>query len=372
MDAVSTLPGRLYRVAGGATSAAGVAEPGALALAPLARSGEPPASPAVWPGDASAPPAPSASWGEDQRALDALHRGLRVRRHPSLLLHWLGRWFRRPRAVVPDALGAVRQGEVAITFLGHASVLLRYRDLAVLLDPMLGNWIGGVRRAVAPPLSAAALADVELILISHRHLDHLHPATLAQLPKRATVVVPAGAAAEVSPLGFARVVELRPGADFEMRGLTVSPSPLAHGEGELASGLAYLLAGLGPSLYFCADSAYHAGFAELGRRHAPDIALLPIGGFWPRSFRRRHMSPLDALAAFRDLRARALVPIHHGAFALSYERLDEPLRILLETASARGLRDYVLAMTPGQTDAFALESPPALAAEPGGVGRASP
>lgn len=363
MDAVSTLPGRLYRVAYGATSAAGSEEPGALALA---RSGERGVSTAVWPGDAAAPPAPSASWGEQQRELDALHRVLRVRRHRSLLLHWLGRWFRRPRAVVPDALGAVRQGEVAITFLGHASVLLRYRELSVLLDPMLGNWIGGVRRAVAAPLSAAALADVELILISHRHLDHLHPATLAQLPKRATVVVPAGAAAQVSPLGFARVVELRPGAEFEMRGLTVSTSPLAHGEGELASGLAYLLRGLGPSLFFCADSAYHAGFAELGRQHAPDIALLPIGGFWPRSFRRRHMSPLDALAAFRDLQARALVPIHHGAFALSYERLEEPLRILLETATARGQRDYVLPMAPGQTDAFALEAPVAAQlGEPG-------
>ncbi len=64
------------------------------------------------------------------------------------------------------------------------------------------------------------------------------------------------------------------------------------------------------------------------------------------------MSPLDALYAFEDLRARLLVPIHHGAFALSYERLDEPLRWLLQLATDRGIRDHVMAMKAGQTERF--------------------
>ena len=290
-----------------------------------------------------------------QQELDRLHRRLGVRRYRSLVLHWLGRWFRRPRAVRPDPLTPVKRGEVAVTFVGHASALLRYHDLAVAFDPMLGNWIGGVRRAVAPGLSARDFSDVGLILISHRHADHLHLPTLAELPRRATVVVPAGAAAAISPLGFDRVIELRAGADLEFRGLKISTASLQHGEDELADGLCYIVRGRGPSLFLCGDTAYHPGFAKLGERYAPDIALLPVGGFWPRSFRERHMSPLDALAAFKDLTARALVPIHHGAFALSYEQLGEPMRILLDTAEARGVRDYIVAMEPGQTDTFALE-----------------
>jgi L-ascorbate metabolism protein UlaG (beta-lactamase superfamily) len=290
-----------------------------------------------------------------QQELDRLHRTLPVRRYPSLALHWLGRWFRRPRAVRPDPLAPVRRGEVAVTFVGHASALLRYHDLTVAFDPMLGDWVGGVRRAVAPGLTAGDFRDVGLILISHRHLDHLHLPTLQAMPKRATIVVPAGAAAVVSPLGFDRVVELRAGADFEFRGLQIATASLQHGEGELAEGLCYVVRGRGPSLFLCGDSAYHGGFAKIGERFALDIALLPIGGFWPRSFRERHMSPLDALAAFKDLSARALVPIHHGAFPLSYEKLEEPMRILLETAALRGVRDYIVAMEPGQTDTFALE-----------------
>ncbi len=80
--------------------------------------------------------------------------------------------------------------------------------------------------------------------------------------------------------------------------------------------------------------------------------MLPIGGFLPGSFRSRHMSPLDALYAFEDLRARLLVPIHHGAFPLSYERLDEPVRWLLELATTRGVRDHVRVLGAGQTERF--------------------
>ena len=114
----------------------------------------------------------------------------------------------------------------------------------------------------------------------------------------------------------------------------------------------HVLRGDGPSAYLCGDSGYFSGFASLGERFAPDVALLPIGGFVPASFRSRHMSPLDALYAFEDLRARILVPIHHGAFALSYEELDEPARWLVELAKARGVRDHVMVMAAGQSERF--------------------
>jgi L-ascorbate metabolism protein UlaG (beta-lactamase superfamily) len=164
--------------------------------------------------------------------------------------------------------------------------------------------------------------------------------------------VPAGAAGWVSRIGFARVVELAPGSDLEMRGVQVIATPISHGDDELARGLSYVVRGDGPSLYLCGDSGYFSGFADVGARFAPDVAVLPIGGFVPTSFRARHMSPLDALFAFEDLRARLLLPIHHGAFALSYEQLDEPLRWLLELAAQRGIRDHVLPLAAGQTERF--------------------
>ena len=296
--------------------------------------------------------------------LGRLHRDVPVRRYTSLVGYWMSQWFRAPRAAMREPPPSIAHGELAVTFGGHATILARYAGLALAFDPMLGRWIGGVRRAVDPGLVLADFADVGLILISHRHADHLHLPTLARLPRSATIVVPAGAAATVSRLGYARVIELAPGADLEIRGVQVAAATAAHGASELAHGLSYVVRGDGPSLYLCGDSGYFSGFADLGARFAPDIAALPIGGFLPTSFRARHMSPLDALYAFEDLRARMLIPIHHGAFALSYERLDEPARWLLDLARQRGMRDHVLVMAAGQTERFVQPRPDRDPADP--------
>ena len=290
--------------------------------------------------------------------LGRLHRDVPVRRYTSLVGHWMSRWFRAPRPAPPEPLPEIAPGQVAVTFGGHATVIVRTPGLAIAFDPMLGHWIGGVRRAVEPGFSAVDLADIGLILISHRHADHLHLPTLRRLPRTATVVVPTGAAAAISGLGYARVIELSPGADLELRGVQVVAEATAHGAGELAHGLAYVVRGDGPSIYLCGDSGYFSGFADLGARFAPDVAALPIGGFLPTSFRERHMSPLDALYAFEDLRARILIPIHHGAFALSYERLDEPVRWLVDLARQRGVRDHIVVMAPGQTERFVQPGDP--------------
>jgi len=264
----------------------------------------------------------------------------------------MARWFRAPRPATPEPVPDLEPGQLSVSFGGHATVIARYHGLAIAFDPMLGRWVGGVRRAVEPGLVPGDFNEVDLVLISHRHADHMHLPTLRRLPRSATVVVPAGAAGALSALGFARVIELQPGSDFELRGVQVTACATSHGDQDLARGVSFVVHGDGPSLYLCGDSGYFSGFAEVGERFAPDIALLPIGGFLPTSFRTRHMSPLDALFAFEDLRARLLVPIHHAAFALSYEQLDEPARWLVELAKSRGVRDHVIVMAAGQSERF--------------------
>jgi L-ascorbate metabolism protein UlaG (beta-lactamase superfamily) len=304
-----------------------------------------------------------------QAELDRLHRGASIRRYRSLLLHWLGALVRPPRRPAYAPLPRVRPGQVAVTFAGHASVIVRYPELAIAFDPMLGGWVGGIRRAVAPGVAPGDLADVGLVLISHAHRDHLHRATLERLPRSATLVVPTGAARLVSGLGFARVIELAAGGDLDVHGVQLHTSPMRHGEAPLARGLCYLVRGSGPSVFLCGDGAWFSGFAEIGQRHAPDLAVLPIGGYAPTSFRDRHMSPLDALYAFEDLRARLMIPIHHGSFALSYERVDEPARWLAELVAQRGLGDHVRLLAPGESEVFVAPrretaSPPGVRIDP--------
>src|SRR5690606_31154487 len=133
-----------------------------------------------------------------------------------------------------------------------------------------------------------ALEATDLVLVSHAAPDHLHLPTLERVPRSATVVVPPRAAAKVSPLGFARLLELKVGHSLELCGVGVEATPVRHGSAERPA-QAYVLRGDGPSVYFCGASGYFEGFSETGRRHRPDVALLPIAGYWPPSFRERHM-----------------------------------------------------------------------------------
>jgi L-ascorbate metabolism protein UlaG (beta-lactamase superfamily) len=290
----------------------------------------------------------------------ALIREVSVARYRSLLLHWMTRWFRRPQRPEYEPLPTVQPHQVAVTFGGHATLLLRFPSIVLCVDPMLGRWVGAARRAIEPGIAPGDLQDVGLILITHLHADHFHPATLAKMPKSAMLVGPPGLAAAVTGLGFSRVLELMPGTDVAVAGVSVHAQSVRHGDSDELGGLSYVLVPyhrdigdgqrLPPSVYVCGDSGYFSGFADIGARFAPDIACLPIGGFLPSSFRDRHMSPADALNAFTDLRSRLLVPIHHGSFALSYEVLDEPARWIQVLAEQAGILGHLMLMQPGQSE----------------------
>lgn len=309
------------------------------------------------PGNEHSSPPSSPDFALREQELLAAHRTRRVPRYRSLVMHWLGRALRMPRRSMVAPLPTVMPGQVGISFAGHATVLIRYADRHIVCDPMLGNWVGGIKRAVMPGLSAADLHDVDLILISHGHADHLHRPTLARLPRSATVVVPPRTAHRVSDLGFARVVEISPGQSIQDHGVDIATAAVQHDAGPGYHALSYVIRGHGPSVYFCGDSGYFAGFGEIGRRYRPDIAILPIGGYAPLAFRKRHMSPLDALHALEDLGARIMIPIHHGAFALSYEELEEPGRWLGELVRERKLEHFVVELEPGESRVFVPPRP---------------
>lgn len=295
--------------------------------------------------------------GSEQHHQRALQLGRRnaarvTPRYRSLLLHWLGRSLRRAGRVERAPLLPVEPGQVSVTWGGHATALVRYHSLTIVCDPMLGRSVRGVRREHAPGLGPDDLAAVDLVLVSHAAAGHLHLPSLEKVSRRATVVVPPRAAARVSPLGFARLIELSAGNGFEFRGVHVEAAPVRHGS-QNAPAQAYVLRGEGPSLLFCGASGYFDGFAQIGRRHRPDLALLPIAGYWPPSFRERHMSPIDALYAFEDLGARVMIPIAHGTFALSYELIHDPERWLAEIVAQRDLDAYVAMLAPGESRLFA-------------------
>jgi L-ascorbate metabolism protein UlaG (beta-lactamase superfamily) len=263
--------------------------------------------------------------------------------------------FRRPRARPPRPVEAPAPGALAATFVGHATVMLTTAETRVLIDPCLGNHLMGLRRAESACLDPRDAARVDLVLISHAHLDHLHLPSLRRLPRSATLVVPPGCGELVERLGFAQAVVLEPGGDYRFRDLLVTSVATRHGgrrsplDFRWRGSCGYVVRAQGVTVYFAGDTGYFSGFRDIGRRMKPDLALLPISGYEPLALRETHMSPLDAVAAFEDLEARIFVPIAHGAFPLGYEPLEAPMQWLRQLCEERGYTAQLAALVPGET-----------------------
>jgi L-ascorbate metabolism protein UlaG (beta-lactamase superfamily) len=237
---------------------------------------------------------------------------------------------------------ALQRGQVAITWIGHASFLVQFNDLNVLIDPNFANWLFFLKRIKRAGLRISDLPPIDLVLLTHAHFDHFHKPSLRRLPSPKMAVLPWGVGDLARGLGFGRIIELRWWETFSSGSWTVTLVPSKHWgartlHDEHRGYGGFVLSHQGRSVFHAGDSAYADCFKEIGQRLAPEIALLPIGAYYPDSFRHVHMGPDEALKAFADLRSRWLVPMHYGSFKLSFEDMDEPPRWIRELAGQNGL-----------------------------------
>ncbi|MBC8097649.1 MAG: MBL fold metallo-hydrolase [Akkermansiaceae bacterium] len=248
-------------------------------------------------------------------------------------------------------------GQVAITWIGHASFLIQFTDLNILVDPNFANWLFLLKRIKRSGLKIEDLPPIDLVLLSHAHFDHFHKPTLRRLPHPKIGVMPWGVGDLALDLGFERVIELKWWESFSQGDWKVTMTPSKHwGARTLRDDHrgygGFVLEHQGRRIYHAGDSAYSHCFKEIGRRLPPEIALLPIGAYHPESFRRVHMGPDQAMKAFKDLGAKHLVPMHYGTFKLSFEDMEEPPRWLLELAEEQGLTSRVKILDEGLPTVF--------------------
>ena len=237
-------------------------------------------------------------------------------------------------------LDALPAGD-CLVWLGHASFLLRAAGRTLLLDPVLKG-PRFLKRLAEVPLDMAGV-EVDYVLVSHGHYDHLDLPTLRGLSgPRLTALVPlrlgdlareGNPAMAVQEAGWYQRFDTGP----DLR-VTLLPAQHWHRRGlnDLNAALwgSFLVEWGGKSLFFAGDTGYNGHFKEIREQAGPvDYALLPIGAYDPPFLMRpSHMNPEEAWRAFGDLEARTLVPMHFGTFDLSDEPRGEPLRRLLAAA----------------------------------------
>jgi L-ascorbate metabolism protein UlaG (beta-lactamase superfamily) len=200
----------------------------------------------------------------------------------------------------------------AITWFGHSTTVVEIDEVRFVTDPVLRRRIAHLSRAEAVP--RAALGRLDVVFVSHVHLDHLDLSSLVQIERSLTIVVPRGAGRMVRRRGFADVVEAAAGDELRFGGVRLDVTHAEHGVVRRhlwgrSSALGFVVRG-SRSAYFAGDTDLFDAMREL----APvDVALLPIGGWGPR-VPEGHLNPERAAAALRLVRPRTVVPVHWGTF----------------------------------------------------------
>ncbi|MBI3003150.1 MAG: MBL fold metallo-hydrolase [candidate division NC10 bacterium] len=243
-----------------------------------------------------------------------------------------------------------------ITYWGHATTLIELDGVRILTDPVLRNFLKGLRRAVEVTPAPADLLPLDLIAISHAHYDHLDRASLKRLPLDTPLLLPPGHARIARRLGYRAVGELRNGDATRIGSVDVVAVPAQHVPGRSplnprGTPHGFVFRGRQATVYFAGDTGFFPGLRTIGTRFRPDIALLPIGGYRPlfKRWLRMHLSPAEAVEAIPLLGARLVVPIHWGTFKVSAEPLDEPVRLLRELIGQNGLQRVVRILQPGES-----------------------
>lgn len=247
-----------------------------------------------------------------------------------------------------------------VTLVNHSTVLVQQKGSNILTDPIWSeraspfSWIGPRRRRKAG-VRREDLPQIDIVLISHNHYDHLDLETLRWLARRGgcEFVVPIGVRRLLRSEKIGPVHELDWGEAQTLGAMTIHSVPALHFS---ARGIfdrnatlwcGYVIAFQDRTVYFAGDTGFGDHFSQIREQFgSPGLALLPLGAYEPRWFMAPiHMGPEEAILAHQILGAGTSIAIHHGTFQLGDDAVDTPKRILAASASP----DSFLILRNGQT-----------------------
>lgn len=249
-------------------------------------------------------------------------------------------------------------------WVGHATVLLKFNDIWILTDPIWNdNLLYTFGRHREPGIEITDLPPIDIVIVSHVHLDHLDTYTLKKISKNAHLILPKGAPSFDS-YGFKKVSYVRNGDTIEFGKTQVVSVPAQHfggrwaidnfWDGEPYTG--YVITNGLVSVYFAGDTGYNTkDFKEIGAKYKIDLALIPFGPYRGKLFgsdlgNTVHVSPKGAMQILRDVNAKKMIPIHHGTF---YANPIKEIVYVKDAIQESDLKERVFLMEQGQSITFA-------------------
>ncbi len=255
-----------------------------------------------------------------------------------------------------DSIG---NGKVHLNWLGHAAVLLEKNNQYILLDPMLGERASpfsfmGPKRYSPSPIAPEDLPEIEAVVISHDHYDHLDYSTIKTIhPKVKMFLVPLGVGATLRywDVPDSKIKEMDWHNNYQTDNFNITATPARHFSGRLFTQnntlwASWVIDYSDEKVYFGGDTGIFNGFKDIGDKYGPfDLSLIPIGAYNP-SWHDIHMDPIEGIDAFHQLGGGKFLPIHWGTFDLAIHSWYEPIELL--TASDQINKENLITPKPGE------------------------
>ena len=267
----------------------------------------------------------------------------------------LRKFLNKPKTVIPPGplpsiktdLKNLPDGKPVLVWFGHSSYLIKINGKHILVDPVFSGYASPFNIKSAKSFegsnvySVDDMPEIDILLITHDHYDHLDYTTVKKLDKKTKYIITSlGVGSHLDYWGFDsnKVTELDWDDSVEkIAGIKFTATPARHFSGrgfKRAKTLwsSFVLKTRDYSIYLGADSGYDTHFKEIGEKHGPfDLAILESGQY-NEMWKPIHMMPEETVQASIDLKAKTLLPVHWAKFSLSLHPWNEPIERVIKKA----------------------------------------
>ncbi|MCB9398846.1 MAG: MBL fold metallo-hydrolase [Acidobacteria bacterium] len=228
-----------------------------------------------------------------------------------------------------------------LTWLGHASFLLSWNQTHILVDPNFSQQCGLLKR-LSPAPGFQPSTSIDAVVLTHAHLDHWDPASLAQLfPARIFF-------AKGLHLDAAGAHPVLPGESVQVGELTLHFFAARHGGNRFhpfhakVPALCFVVESQGQAIFFAGDGGFSPVFAQVRDQFHPSLGVFGVGGYAPEFLLgTHHLNPESVIQVARDMNLKWVVPGHIGTFPMAYEDPHEGLHRFAQVAAIQGQNWFI-------------------------------